>query len=319
MRNTTDLTQELLGLITAIPASVRRFDTDADTAARHYGTPPAMLDDLTRRGLPCAGAEGARRYDPFDLSNLALHLGLPSIQRLAMRTWARALQLAASHRIDAATVKVLPIGADSATADPLEVLHVPIAEHARYAEGPVKALLDAWAGYRFFMLPEACRWDVGFIEQHRVCECGGASKRMLQQAHEQGLDARQCFGLLLATPFSTGHYWTEFRIDGEWVAFDPLLLDMLHAACRLDLAAWPAHRSNGAVLHRLCVIDRYDAHGAPVLDRYVDEPYVSQPLVIMDGQALAVSLPTAFGTPRPAGDEAPSPLHAPAGAPSIGA
>ena len=131
-----------------------------------------------------------------------------------------------------------------------------------------------------------------FIDRNQICECGGASKRMFFRAQEQGIEARQCFGLLLAAPFSTGHYWTEFKIDGEWTPFDPLLLGLLHATSRLDQQAWPTHRSNSAALHRLCVIDSYDANGVPELDNYIDEPYVSNPLVIMDGQVLAVSLPT---------------------------
>ncbi|HEX7633887.1 MAG TPA: transglutaminase domain-containing protein, partial [Noviherbaspirillum sp.] len=191
-----------------------------------------------------------------------------------------------------ATVKILPISADSVTANPLKILQIPILSHCIYAAGAVRDLLDEFSCHRFFMLPEDCRWDMDFIDRNQICECGGASKRMFFRAQEQGIEARQCFGLLLAAPFSTGHYWTEFKIDGEWTPFDPLLLGLLHATSRLDQQAWPTHRSNSAALHRLCVIDSYDANGVPELDNYIDEPYVSNPLVIMDGQVLAVSLPT---------------------------
>ena len=292
MQNALIDAHALMEKVLLVPTSSRNFNADSDVASKHYGIKRDLLAALTGLGLPFKASNGRALYASLDLSNISLHLGLPSIQRLAMRTGARALQMSANYSSASATVSDFPLGSNADAAVPLKVLTVPLRDRAVFACGTLKDLIDEWAAYRFYMLSEACRWDMDFIEQSRICECGGASKRMLFQARELGIEARQCFGLMLAAPFSTGHYWTEFNLEGEWVAFDPLLLSVLHQSCGLDRQVWPSHRSSSAVLHRLCVIDRYDANGAPILDRYVDEPYVSNPLVIMDEQILAVSLPT---------------------------
>ncbi len=292
MPNSVINTRDLMEKIMLVPTSLRSYNADSDMASKHYGIDLVLLEKLTGLGLPFMESTGQVLYSSFDLSNISLHLRLPSIQRLAMRMWARTLQTSVVDPPSTAIVSVFPIGVCTDTATPLKVLTVPLRDRNVFAHGLLKDLIDEWAGFSFYMLPEECRWDIDFIERSRICECGGASKRMIFQAWKHGIEARQCFGLLVAAPFSTGHYWAEFNLDGEWIAFDPLLLSVLSESCGLDRQAWPSHRSSSAILHRLCVIDRYDANGVPILDRYVDQPYVSNPLVIMDNQVLAVSLPT---------------------------
>lgn len=299
MQNSVVDIRDLMEKVLLVPTPLRSFNADSDIASKHYGIDRNLLEELIGLGLPFKESGGQALYSSFDLSNISLHLGLPSIQRLAMRMWARTLQVSAGHPPTIAIVSVFPIGASTDTATPLRILTVPLHDRIIFAHGMLKDFIDEWADYQFYMLPEECRWDIDFIERSRICECGGASKRMLFQARGRGIEARQCFGLLLAAPFSTGHYWTELNLDGEWVAFDPLLLRVLRESCGLDSQAWPSHRSSSAVLHRLCVIDRYDVNGAPILDRFVDQPYVSNPLVIMDNQVLVVSLPTKIKRGQP--------------------
>jgi hypothetical protein len=279
--------------IAAVPDNGRRFDISPDLARRQYGIDGALLEQLQSCGLPMRQRDGALFFDLYDLANASLHLGLSSIQRMAMRTWGRTLQKSDESETLQANIKFLPAAA-SPTDPPLHELQVPLSSNTVHATGVIRSLLDQFREYRFYMLPEVCRWDMGFIEAHRVCECGGASTLLAIRAKAMGIEARQCFGLLIAEPFSTGHYWTELRIDGQWIAFDPLLLQLLHAVTRLDPDKWPIHRSNAVALHMLCVIDAYDDTGAPVLHGFEDQPGIAQPVVVMDGQTLVVSLPTTF-------------------------
>ena len=116
------------------------------------------------------------------------------------------------------------------------------------------------------MLHDPIRWNSPFILQHRLTECGGFSKLLVEMANVQGIEARQVFGFLFSKPYATGHYWSEFRIDGEWVAADPLMIRLLNQHAGLPPAEWPEHRSPAGALLRLALIDGYDSVGAPYLD-----------------------------------------------------
>ncbi|UXH76086.1 transglutaminase domain-containing protein [Roseateles amylovorans] len=163
----------------------------------------------------------------------------------------------------------------------------------RRADGVLRTLLERFRNFRFFMLPEVCRWNLDFIQRHRMCECGGAARLLVHEAGAAGLQARLCFGLLMAEPYSTGHYWAELRLDDDWVPFDPLLLGLLHRVTRLSAQQWPIHRANRPMLHRLGVVERFESHGAPVVDGVID-PAFPVSLRIMSGQTFVATLPTTF-------------------------
>lgn len=290
--NTDRISGVMVG-IKAVPDNGRRFDVSAELATRQYGMSSALLEQLQGYGLPMRERDGALFFDPYDLANTSLHLGLSSIQRMAMRTWAMTLMKCDESATLQANIKFLPASASQADA-PLLELRLPLRPDRVHAAGTILALIEEFRQYRFFMLPEVCRWNMDFIVANRICECGGASALLTRRARAINIEARQCFGLLIAEPFSTGHYWAEFKIDGQWIAFDPLLLQLLHAVTRLSPDNWPIHRSNAVALHRLCVIEAYSDSGAPLLDGFEDQSGISQPVVVMDGQTLVVSLPTKF-------------------------
>lgn len=285
--------RRVLATVRKVPDDYRRFGSGVDIAEKRYGIAGELLGELISQGLPLRGRGDGACFDPLDLANVSLHLGLPSIQRLAMRSWARTLRLAEGREETEATVRVLPLTATAAdSGPPLAIIHVPLSKRWVEGQGRIRELLEELARFEFFMLPEGCRWDLDFIVRYGICECGGASKLLLERARQNNLRARQCFGLLVAEPYSTGHYWTEFRLDDAWVAFDPLLLKLLHMTTHLTPQAWPAHRSTNIAVHRYCVIDGYDAVGAPQLGVYEDEARSGNSLTIMEGQSLTVSLPT---------------------------
>ena len=82
---------QILEKIRTVPNDYRHFRESVGTAQRQYGISHALLESLVRQGLPVARRDEGLFFDPFDLSNLSLHLRLPSVQRMAMRSWSRTL------------------------------------------------------------------------------------------------------------------------------------------------------------------------------------------------------------------------------------
>ena len=280
---------QILEKIRTVPDEHRRFREPVGTAQRQYGISMALLESLVRQGLPVERRDEGLFFDPFDLSNVSLHLRLPSVQRMAMRSWSRTLELASSETLHEALIVLDAVDSAEQQADgPPTVLKLELRQPddaALNALGQLQTLLESVARQRFFMLPEACRWNTKFLIEHCISECGGASKLLVETARRNGLSARHCFGILIAAPYSTGHFWAEIKTTSGWVAFDPLLIKLLHQATRLDNAKWPLHRSPGAAFHRLLTIDDYDHHGAPILQGYADVPFMSN-LVRVQGNLL---------------------------------
>lgn len=290
MNATEDAIGALLSLILLVPDEGRRFDADDNIARRQHGLSEPLVQALVDAGLPHRSVNGIRLFDRHDLSNASLELGLPSIRRMAMRTWSKTLQESDRRgRLNA----VIHLGMTDSATEPRREIRVEAYAKLLLADGALALLLEEFRHYKFFMLPEIRRWDLNFITDHRICECGGASRLLVERSRPLGIPVRQCFGLLVAEPYSTGHYWAEFLIEGEWIAFDPLLLALLHRVTRLAPDQWPILRSNAAMLHRLCVVDQYEPHGAPIVEGMVD-PVTQLPLGLMAGQTLMATLPCVF-------------------------
>ena len=97
------------------------------------------------------------------------------------------------------------------------------------------------------------------------------------------------FGLLLSKPYATGHYWSEFRIDGEWVAADPLMIRLLSQHAGLLPVAWPEHRSPAGALLRLALINGYDSVGAPYLDCFERKRFRQYAVVTHEAECFRTS------------------------------
>ena len=290
MTGTNESLIRILESVNAVPDSERCFGVSADVATRQYGISLEVLDRLLVLGMAVKRHDNELYFDAYDLANLSLHMGFSSIQRLAMRSWSKTLRVCEAKDDLTATIQILPVEA------PQSEFQVTLVLQDIRATGAILHLLKGFAQFNFYMLPEACRWNVDFITINNICECGGASKLLTMRARDQGLEARQCFGLLVAEPFSTGHYWTEFLIDDKWVAFDPLLIGLLQMVTKLPASNWPTHRSNGFALNRLCVIEDYDEAGAPILSALRGETGIVPLDMIMAGQTQVVSLPTVLSS-----------------------
>jgi hypothetical protein len=263
---------EVVRTIRRVPDEVRRFAVPAADARSRHRIDADLLDELLAAGLPSAGTGADRLFDDYDLGNSALHLGLLSVQRMALRSWANALRRNDGREHIRARVGLVPrcpvpghrgacefrllrpggarsvrVG-DGTGTDALDTLDVELS--GRWPELPpaVRALVGEIADVAFFLLPEVIRWDTGFLLANRIADCGGVARYLVDEGTRRGLRARFSFGLLVTVPYSTPHCWAEFEVDGRWTPVDPLLLGMLG---RLGLTEQPQVHSTGAVVSRL--------------------------------------------------------------------
>ncbi|KPA92109.1 transglutaminase-like enzyme, putative cysteine protease [Pseudomonas asplenii] len=290
----------------------RRFCVDEQGAAL-YGIAPQLLAELKALGLAsCQGKDG-ECFDPDDLYNLSLYLRLPSLHKLAMRSWSSAFRdserdrcIELSYALDAvpehAITILLPSGELRVcdTPDQMQVHQeqLILPGHQRLLPSPFIELIEhTCADMRFFMLHDALRWDLAFMVEHRVAECGGFSKLLVQQALMRGMPARQVFGLLLSAPYATGHYWAELLVEDQWVAVDPLMIRLLCSQAGLDETRWPLHRSPATALLRLSCVDAYDQDGAPCLSCFEGQQFRQLPVVTAGDRQHPVSFKVAVQPP----------------------
>lgn len=149
---------------------------------------------------------------------------------------------------------------------------------ATVAGGALGGLLAELADYDFCWLRPPLEADLAFVRRTRLANCRSTAGLLVAEAPRLGVEARLAHGLLLAPPYSTPHNWAELRVDGEWVALDPLLLGLLARFAGLDAAAWPPPRSPGAILLRLTepgtpLVTATD-DGAPLEATFLTKPLV---------------------------------------------
>lgn len=263
---------EIIRKIRQVPDEVRRFAITAAAARSRHRVDAELLDELVIAGLPYVGSGERRLFDDYDVSNAALHLGLMSVQRMALRSWASGLRRNDGQELIRARVGLAPrcpfpghagdctfevlqpgggrrvrTGSGNGT-DVLDTLEAELPGTWPDLPGPVRDLVAEVADLDFFLLPEVIRWDPEFMLSTRIADCGGVSRWLVDESDRRGLPARFSFGLLVILPYSTPHCWAEFLVDGRWVPVDPLLLGALRS---LGLSDWPTLRSTGAVVHRL--------------------------------------------------------------------
>lgn len=266
----------LIGKVRSVPDEARRFAVTAAGARTTHRLDARLLDELVEAGLPSIGSADAadqRLFDDYDLGNIALHLGLMSVRRRAIRSWTNALRRACEQptaRVKVGFVPRCPVpghsgpcrygvlgpggrrqvheGAQNGT-DPVATVELDLTCAWPEVGPSARALIEEFTGVDFFILPEVIRWDPAFMRTARIADCGGAAEWLVAEGRRRGLDARFSFGLLVARPYSTPHCWAEFRTEGVWVPVDPLLIGVMRS---LGLESWPLHHSIGAITSRLC-------------------------------------------------------------------
>jgi hypothetical protein len=277
-RSTVDLDRlpRLLRQVHEIPTHMRRFTVPQRVARKQHGITPELADLLVAEGLPHVGRGEHRLFDDYDIGNLALHLGLVSVRRMTMRSWANSLRANSERPRTRVRVGVLPrcpvpphdgecryqLLREDGRLEPVTsrpdnrepVAHYDIWLANEWPELPaaVRELADEIADLDFFMLPEAIRWDREFMVRTRLADCGTVADWLVHEGQRRGLPVRFAFGLLVVKPYPTPHCWAEFEVDGEWVPYDPLLLKAMRSWAGLDPVRWHEYSSIGPILHRLC-------------------------------------------------------------------
>lgn len=236
-------------LVRAVPDHLRRFTASDEVARTVHAVGPGVMSELRRHGFPSWGDPPG--YDPIDLANASLHLGLEGAHRLAMSRWPGAIAAGTNgqpvrYRVDLALVCPSPRVEHSCawTVDPrlLEVLGidgpVPSAGTAagRAAVGGTtvgirsaaarRALRDQ-ADLTFALLPAGLGDDVDFARRTGLANCSLAARVLHADLQAVGVTARLRTGLVVGPPFSFPHTWVELEQDGEWLPVDPFLLAVL--------------------------------------------------------------------------------------------
>lgn len=274
----------------------RVYNTDTE-AAKIFGFNPDLLSALAERGMSYATVEGNLFYDSDDLYNLSLYLSLPSIHKLAMRSWKKAFSKGSYDKTFSisysfqekvslpAQFSVITIEEEKKVMEieqPENFYRVSsrIVQQTQSLPPPLcDMLVEMTIDVEFYMLHDAIRWDTDFIQRYKMAECGGFSKLLMEKAQEVGFEVRHVFGILLSEPYGTGHFWVEFNIDGEWVAVDPLMIRLMNIHANFDSDDWPIYRLPAGALLRLSVIDRYDDIGAPILSCFDQNKFFRHPVV----------------------------------------
>src|SRR5699024_10645922 len=212
-RNVTGVQTCALPILRRVPDTARRFSQDATVARRWHRLDVDLLEALLDAGLPTVGQGDARRFDAYDLSNAALWLGRPSIQRRAVKAWRASLrynavalrgpgadEAPARYSVEVGAncplpghpglchfIILGPKGRHERLRDAYDrksldrwVLSMP--PRGRHLPGPVRELTAEIADVEFLMLPEAVRWDLAFLDRARVSDCGGTAAWLVAEA-----------------------------------------------------------------------------------------------------------------------------------------
>ncbi|GLZ01178.1 transglutaminase domain-containing protein [Actinoplanes sp. NBRC 103695] len=258
-----------------IPDRYRAFSSTAAHARSVHNLPADVLAAAETAGLPRVGGPGRARYDDRDLLNLSAALRRRSVWYLAQvglrrvldrlaagagaayRVTAKPRCLVSGHRGDCDFELLFDDGPEPAPLSGSEMrltgkdtFEVRTSGHTSEAPPAVRDVLTALDHAEYLHLPQILCRDLAFFDRTGVANCLLATAVLLRRAGQLGVPARSSFGLLLVPPFAGLHTWTEFLVDGRWVAFDPHLIRLMEKSGVLAPGAWSPTRSLSGVLAR---------------------------------------------------------------------
>lgn len=272
-----DAVDRWIAALGAVPPSARVYDVTPRRAELEFGITSAIANLLSDRGLSRSSVEGETRFAWSDLHYIALRLGSARLYLRTMRSWAHAVANAAqcgsqiiglryrTYASPGATLDVLlpegrrvkaVVGQDQIIAR----LNVHMANCESGFPPSVQRVLHQAAAFDFYHLPPTLAGNIDFARRTGLAACFTASRFVVSECQQRGIEARMAYGLLLAPPLGTPHEWAEIRLADVWVAADPLLLSILGRFAGLDASRWPCTHSPNAVLLRLA------ASKTPIVD-----------------------------------------------------
>jgi hypothetical protein len=274
-----DVVDRWIAALSTIPPAARVYDVTPRRAELEFGITAAIADLLSDRGLPRSALDGEARFAWSDLHYIALRLGSARLYLRTMRSWAQSVANAARrgpHTIGlryrtyadpGATVDVLlpeerrvkaVIGPDQIVAS----LNLRMANSESAFPPSVQRVLNQAAGFDFYILPPTLAGDLDIARRTGMAGCLTASRFVVSECQQRGIEARMAYGLLLAPPLGTPHEWAEIGIGDIWAPADPLLLSILGRFAGLDPSRWPCTHSPNAILLRLAASETPIVEGA---------------------------------------------------------
>jgi hypothetical protein len=277
-----------IAALSAVPTAARVYDVTPRRAELEFGITSALAKLLSDRGLPRSSFEGEARFAWSDLHYIALRLGSARLYLKTMRSWAHSVANAAesgsqviglryrAYASPGATVEVLlsegrrvkaVVGSDQIVAK----FNARMANCESVFPPGVQGVLSQAATFDFYILPPTLAGDLDFARRTGLAGCLTASRFVVSECQQRGIEARMAFGLLLAPPLGTPHEWAEIRLGDVWAPADPLLLTILGRFAGLDASRWPCTHSPSAVLLRLaaCKTPIVDGADGPVEASFV--------------------------------------------------
>ncbi len=288
-----------------IPRDAGDYTFDAQDALMQFGLGEPELEALRHAGLHGQSAEGEHTYARYDLHYVGLRRGVAQDVLAGINLWRASLNRlvdAGGARIHVAYVPKVPdetqpvdghVVLPGAPSHPVKLRHLTPAAQFTVTQSTtwpalpddVAAIVDEVASSEFCLLPTRLAGDTALARRIGLTECWTGSKLLVEACQRIGRRARIAHGLMVALPFSSPHTWAEVELDGIWTPVDPLIIDLMRRWGGLDPAAWPHHRSPGAIVRPL-----------------VWDPPAPVPLVSRAGR----SVPTTFLTRIVAGSSRPA-------------
>jgi hypothetical protein len=283
-----DAVDRWIAALGAVPPAARVYDVTPRRAELEFGITSAIANLLLDRGLPRSSFEGEARFAWSDLHYIALRLGSARVYLRTLRSWAHSVANAAQCGSQVVGLRYRTYGSPGATVDVL----LPEGRRAKAVIGPdqivarlnvhmasresafppsVQRVLHQAAAFDFYILPPTLAGDLDFARRTGLAGCFAASRFVVSECQQRGIDARMAYGLLLAPPLGTPHEWAEIRLGDIWAPADPLLLNILARFAGLDASRWPCTHSPNAVLLRLAEWETpiVDGAGGPVETSFV--------------------------------------------------
>lgn len=309
---------EIINNIKKINIDFKNFSVESSEAKSLYGVSSNLISQLIDNGFPHKNLNEKILFDANDLANLSLNSGLLSVRRMAMRSWSNTLSILSRGSNDIIANIQCSIDERFKEGEELDVLtsHCSARQKIKYIEGSsiftyqhilrcgrkvdfpteIRDMLLEISRFQFYMLPETLRWDLSFIQENKLSECSGASRLLCYWLNQAGFRARQLFGLLVAKPFSCGHFWTEIFLDGNWYPVDALLIKLLSKVTRLNTRVWGPTSNLAGLFYPLAQIKVYrklSGYESPVLLACEnDSSDIINPIVVYNNREVLASYPT---------------------------
>ena len=253
----------LLGYVAHVPPDVRVYDITEESAERVFGL-RGLLPELRARGLPFESHPDGPRYCFSDIHFLGLRVGKRSTYALAIRLWAKTLEIVADRAsvtfrvrviphddaVAGAGVMLTPEGTRDVSIAPgmlATELQIPVVESPNGIPPRVRELLDEVSTLDFFVLPQRTPNRADVVRRIHAGECESISDLLSAEIERLGYEVRIRAGLVLSIPYSITHVWCELRIGDEWIALDPLMLAVMTRFGNLDRRRWPPSHPFSAI------------------------------------------------------------------------